>query len=153
MSMPLIAAVSAYTFHSIFQNKKNLLAFVLILSIVVPSFYLLALTRHTNTMQLKKIDHVLSITDTEDFVYDGEVLFNVFREDIDFFWFNVKPHSGGLVTYQTMTRYDYDIYELIDTFKPKVISNYYIGNMHDSRIAKHYVQSEIYEDLFIRTNE
>jgi hypothetical protein len=65
----------------------------------------------------------------------------------------VKPHSGGLVTYQTMTRYDYDIYELIDTFKPKVISNYYIGNMHDSRIAKHYVQSEIYEDLFIRTNE
>jgi hypothetical protein len=153
ISMPLIAAVSAYAIHSIFKNNKNLLTVVLILSIAVPSFYLLVLPSHTNAEQLKKIDYVLSITDTEDFVYDGEVQFNVFREDIDFFWFSVKPHSGGLVTYQTMTRYDYNIYELIDKFKPKVISNYYIKNMNDERIAKHYVQSDLYEDLYIRMKE
>jgi hypothetical protein len=82
MSMPLIAAVSAYAIHSIFKNNKNLLAFVLILSVALPSYYLLALTRYTNTIQLKKIDYVLSITDTEDFVYDGNIQFNVFREDI-----------------------------------------------------------------------
>jgi hypothetical protein len=152
MSMPLIAAISAYTFHSILKNKKVLIA-VLILSMSVPSYVLIRTTRDTKFVQLKKIGYVLSITDTEDLVYDGDIHFNVFREDIDFFWFNVQPYTHGLATYQTMTTYDYNIYELIDMFKPKVISDYYIENMHDGRIAKHYVQSDLYEDLFIRMKE
>lgn len=153
MSMPLIAAISAYTIYSIFQNSKNLLAVMLVLSIVVPAFYLLKLTKFTNAAQLKKVDYVLSITEPEDFVYDGTIQFNVFREDIDFFWFNMDPHHGGLVTYQTMTSYDYNIYAMIDRFKPKVISNYYIENMHDDRIARHYVKSDVYDDIFIRMKE
>jgi 4-amino-4-deoxy-L-arabinose transferase-like glycosyltransferase len=153
MSMPLIAAISAYSFHSIFQNNKNVLTVLLILSIVVPSYNLIGKTGNTNGIQLRKIDYVVSVTDAEDFVYDGDIQFNVFREDIDFFWFSVEPHTEALATYQTMTRYDYNIYELINKFKPKVLSNYYIENMNDERIAKHYVQSDVYEDLFIRTKE
>jgi hypothetical protein len=49
-----------------------------------------------------------------------------------------------------MTDYKYDIYEIIDRVKPKVISNYYIQNMDDPRIKNHYEQSRQYADLFIR---
>jgi 4-amino-4-deoxy-L-arabinose transferase-like glycosyltransferase len=152
MAMPLIAVTSAYAICSIFKNKY-ILVIVLVFSIAFPFFNLLKKTRNTNGIQLEKIEYVLSITGKEDFVYDGDILFNIFRKDIDFFWFSVRPHTLGLATYQTMTEYDYNIYELIDTFKPKVISNYYIENMHDKRIAKHYVQSALYEDLFTRAKE
>jgi hypothetical protein len=59
--MPFIAVISAYAIHLIFKNNKNLLAVMLILSISVPSFYLLALTRYTNAMQLKKVDYVFCL--------------------------------------------------------------------------------------------
>jgi 4-amino-4-deoxy-L-arabinose transferase-like glycosyltransferase len=153
MAVPLIAAISAYAMHSIFQKNKNVLALLVVLSISYSAHYLVTKTSNANGGQLRKIDYVLSTADTEDFVYDGDIQFNVFREDIDFFWFSVKPGTDALATYQTMTRYDYNIYELIDKFKPKVISNYYIKNMNDERIAKHYVQSDLYEDLYIRMKE
>ena len=92
----------------------------------------------------------MSITNKDDLVYDGHILFNVFRKDIDFFWYSIDPHLGTLETFQTMTDYHYNVYEIIDRVKPKVISNYNIDNMEDYRIKNHYVQSEHHQDLFIR---
>jgi len=104
----------------------------------------------SNTSQLQKISYVLSITKPGDYVYDGNTSFNIFRKDLDFFWFSVDQ-GDALTTYAKMTGYEYSIYELIDRFKPKVISNYFIADMADQRIAAHYKQSSQYNDLFIRT--
>lgn len=108
--------------------------------------------RNTNAEQLKKIEYVLSITRGNDYAYDGNILFNIFRKDADFYWYSTDPdpRMGTLETFQIMTGYHYDIYERIDRVKPKVISNYYIGNMEDHRIKNHYERSKQYADLFIR---
>jgi len=149
LAMPLIAMISASTIYTIFKNNKALLFVVLILSFGSQLSWLAQGARNSNGEQLKKIEYVLSITSANDSVYDGEILFNIFRKDVDFFWFNVGPQHA-LETFKTMTDYNYDIYVIIDRIKPKVISNYHIGNMEDPRIKNHYVQSGRYKDLFIR---
>ncbi len=148
MSIPLIAIISAFTVYSIFLNRYKLL---LVLYVSISLFLFFSFDKvSTNHLQFQKINYVLSITNSKDFVYDGNINFNVFRKDISFFWFSVNPKVGGLITYKTFKNYQYDIYHLIDTFKPKIISNNYIDNLKDDRLVKHYVQSHLYNDLFIR---
>lgn len=150
--IPLIVIVSSYAVSQIFKNSKTTMALVLILSILVSSYSLSKwINEHKNTWQLQKINYVLSITNSDDFVYDGNVSFNLFRKDIDFFWYSLG-YGDGLSTYQSIFDYDYDIYKLISKYKPKVISNHFIDNMNDDRITKYYRQSDLYEDLFIRVN-
>lgn len=151
MAMPLIAILSAHAINSIFRKNTKIFIAVLIVSIILPSYVLLRQAgKASNRKQLEKINYVLSVTDRKDYVYDGDNLFNVFRKDIDFFWRSVRP-KYHLATYKTITQYDYDIYELIDKHKPRIISNYYISNMEDRRISRHYEQSDIYKDLYIRS--
>lgn len=151
MAMPLVAIMAANAINTIFRKNTKMFMVVLIMSIIMPSGVLLRQAKHTsNRNQLEKVNYVLSVTDKEDYVYDGDILFNVFRKDIDFFWLSIRP-KYHMATYKTITQYDYDIYELIDKHKPKIISNYYISNMKDRRISRHYVQSDIYKDLYIRS--
>ncbi|HEY9847393.1 MAG TPA: hypothetical protein V6D03_14510, partial [Candidatus Caenarcaniphilales bacterium] len=149
MLIPLAAAISSGTLHAIFREQKMRLV-VLILSIILPSYVLFSgVHQLDNSEQIRKINYVLSITDPQDFVYDGNILFNIYRKDLDFFWYSLDQ-GDGLATYQSMTKYDYNIYELIEKFKPKVISNYFINNMNDKRIMNHYKQSMDYPDLYLR---
>ncbi len=152
MAMPLVAIMASHAINSIFGKNTKMFMAVLIMSIIMPSGVLLRQAMYkSNSEQLEKVDYVLSVTDKEDYVYDGDILFNIFRKDIDFFWYSVRP-KYHLATYKTITQYDYDIYESIDKYKPKIISNYYISDMEDRRISRYYVQSDKYEDLFIRKN-
>lgn len=146
MAFPLIVIISAYAIHLIFKQNPKKLIVVIISSIVIPTTLLIKDAWNTNHEQLKKIDYVLSLTEKSDFVYDGDLFFNVFRKDIDFFWYSIRP-NGLLATYKTLRDYNYNIYELIDKFKPKVISNY---NIENDRIINHYVPSYEFNDLFIR---
>lgn len=149
LAMPLIAMISAYAIYTIFKSSKAMLFVVLILSIGPQLQWLAQSAWNTNGEQLKKIAYVTSMTKKDDFVYDGAILFNVFRKDVDYFWYNVGPRHA-LETFQAMTDYHYDIYEIIDRVKPKIISNYYIANIDDYRIKNHYERSKQYADLFIR---
>jgi len=149
--IPFVAMTAGYSLSTLhIENKKMLLA-VLLLAIALPCYSLFggALTLN-NGQQLEKINYVLSITKPDDYVYDGNALFNIFRKDLDFFWFSVDQ-GDALTTYSQMTGYQYDIYQRIEQFKPQVISNYFIANMSDPRIAEHYKQSPRYKDLFLRT--
>lgn len=150
--MPLIAIISAQAIYTIFKSSKAIFFVALILSIGPHIQWLAQGARNTNAEQLKKIEYVLSITRGNDYAYDGNILFNIFRKDADFYWYSTDPdpRMGTLETFQIMTGYHYDIYERIDRVKPKVISNYYIGNMEDHRIKNHYERSKQYADLFIR---
>ncbi len=153
-SIPLIAILSANAINSIFKEYKFMKFIVVVLSIVLPLNVIIFPVFHpsyyiSNSEQIKKIDYVLTISQPNDFVYDGDNKFNVFRKDIDYFWFSLFP-QGGLETYKTMADYKYDIYELIDKKKPKIISKILINNMNDTRISNHYIKSDKYKDLFIR---
>lgn len=99
--------------------------------------------------QLKRIDYVLSVTDKDDLVYDGAVVFNVFREDLDYIWYGVQP-KNNLESYRALRPYPYDIYELIDRKRPKLISMHLIANQDDPRIKSHYQRSDRYSKLLIR---
>ena len=110
-------------------------------------------TIYTNAPQLAKIQYVLDLTNEDDYVYDGNIFFNLFRRDVDFIWYMAGEPYKAAETLAILLDYDYDIYAAIERYKPEVISNFGIDNMNDPRIANHYVQSPEYEDLFIRTPE
>lgn len=154
--MPFVGIIAAYAITTIFSGSRLFRLILLLGAIYVPMS-----TMHNNGFfnsdnsslprQLDRIEYVLSVTEEGDRVYDGNVVFNVFREDIDYFWFCTQP-TMCLDTYRKLTGYEYDIYELIAEKKPKVISSYQIDDMSDSRIADFYVESQEYEGLYIRVD-
>ena len=153
MALPLISLISANAIYLLFQRKPKWMFVVLFFAVVVPAFLLLIRARDNNVNQLKIIDYVLSVTDKDDYVYDGNANFNVFRKDVDFFWFSLRPRVGGLAAYKTIAQYEYNIYKSIEKNRPKLISNYQIEDMQHEAIAGHYVQSDKFENLFIRKND
>lgn len=149
VAMPFMAMTAADAVHSVFHEKKKLIA-VLLLSFVLPLVSLVYGSAKTNDKQLRKINLVTRSSGPEDYVFDGNILFNVFRKDLDYFWYSGNPGTGVLATYRAMTGYEYDIYKLIEEKKPKVISSSYIENMNDPRIADHYISSGVFSDILIR---
>jgi hypothetical protein len=101
--------------------------------------------------QLDKIEYVLSMTDKDDKVYDGNVIFNVFRDDIDFFWFCLENPSC-LAAYRKVEPYQYSVYDTVAARNPKVISDFGIYSFNDIRIRNKYKKSDRYPDLYIRTD-
>lgn len=148
MPLPFISIIAALNAHKIFERKQSLLTFFLIAS-AAGSIFVLCDAWKSNKVQLQKIDYVLSITGQDDLVYDGDANFNVFRRDISYFWFSVKPKTGVLTSYQLMRNYNYDVYGLIDELKPRVVSNSFIKTKNKV-IYDNYIKSEAYGDLYLR---
>lgn len=150
--VPLIAIIASHAIGSMFRANRKLVTIVLTLSLLIPSYNFCSwFIQRSNDLQLQKINYVLSLTTPQDFVYDGKVSFNLFRKDINFFWYSLDP-GDGLSTYKSIFRYDYNIYQAIDRYKPRIITNHAIENMKDNRIFRYYRQSGEYNDLFIRTD-
>jgi len=148
--IPLIAILSAHGLQSLFHQNKRIIFVVLFLASFYPSLVFIdGAFKLNNEEQLQKINYVLSVTKPNDHVYDGDILFNVFRKDIDFFWYSLD-RQDGLETYQSLRPYDYDIYESIERYQPRVISTYYIQNLADPRIQNFYQRSANYPDLLLR---
>lgn len=153
LAMPPLAIIASYTLYTTFGSKYA--RFVVIIgAIYVPmsimhNHALFNMDDTEQAEQIEKINYVLSITDENDKVYDGDIFFNVFREDIDYLWFCVKD-TWCLPAIQKAADYDYDIYKLIAEQKPKVISTFGIKNLEDPRIKNYYRRSEEYKNLLIR---
>ena len=82
--------IAANTIYRIFARHPKGLAVVLIEAFAVPSVFVFNRVKKDNRRQLEIVEYVLSITDSTDCIYDGNAAFNLFRKDIDFFWFSVK---------------------------------------------------------------
>ncbi|MFI5323401.1 MAG: ArnT family glycosyltransferase [Thermodesulfobacteriota bacterium] len=155
LAIPPVAIVAGYVVHSIFDSRLS--RFIVILgAIYVPLSYMhnhgfFNMNDGKQRAQIDKIEYVLSITAEGDKVYDGNALFNVYRDDIDYFWFCVS-YPYCLFAYQRIADYPYNIYELIAKEKPKVISNTGINSFNDIRIKYKYRASDKYPDLYIRTD-
>ena len=147
--------IASYALYSVFDRRLYRLI-VVIVAIYIPLIYthnygFFRLDKRGQRDQLAKIEYVLSITDENDKVYDGNVIFNVFRDDIDYFWFCMGDTSC-LNEYKKVTGYKYNVYDSIVAKKPKVISTYKISNINDARIKNNYKVSERYPDLLIRVD-
>lgn len=149
-SMPLIAIVAAYGLSRVFARHAAVAAAVVIVSIASPAYFLATSFTRDNSGQLDKISYVLSVTAPADYVYDGNVLFNLYRKDIDFFWYRGKRGVGVLDTYRLTQGYVFDACASIERYKPKVVSSEYIDDVSDPRISAHYVRSDVFDDLLLR---
>jgi len=107
-------------------------------------------TTDENFYELQRIQFVLDNTRKGDAVYDGQNSFNLFREDLHYFFYSLRP-EWGLETYNKLTggRYgDYDICELIREKRPKLISDYEF-NFETSGLGELYEPTR-YNGLYIR---
>ncbi len=149
--LPLAAVLAGQGLASVSPNRPRLLALMLAFIVVSPvGTWVYAQWRgdyHSLWTQWEKTAYVLSVTDRNDLVYDGGLVYSFFRNDIDYLWFS---EAMQLEAYQGLRPYPYDIYELIDKKRPKVITSFRIDNMDDPRIRDHYQKSDRYADLYIR---
>ncbi len=155
ISIPFMAIIAGNAICSVFAKRPKWLTVVVLIAIVLPSVSIINKMKKDNASQLKTVEYVLNITGPTDRVYDGNATFNLFRKDIDFFWYSVRtngPRFGALAAYQKMTDYHYDIYESIARYRPKVINSYCIEDMKDARIVNHYVGSDEHGQLYVRTD-
>jgi dolichyl-phosphate-mannose-protein mannosyltransferase len=153
MLAPLIAIIAGYGLHKIF-NKNWVKIIVLILAISIPMQILhkggiFRVNNKKQSRQIDKINYVLSITDENDKVYEGKLFFNLYRDDIDYFWFCFNKDTC-LDAYKKLTGYEYDIYDLIAKKKPKVITIYHINDLEHENIRNYYEKSDRYDDILIR---
>ena len=159
-TVPPIAIVASYALYTVF--KSNVSKFILIIFAIYTPLSMMhdygsiirnrGFVNEYRTNQLEKMDYVLSITDQNDKVYDGNIHINLYRDDIDYFWFCLAPNDC-LDAYKKIAGYKYDIYELISVHKPKVINTFNIENLADDRIKNYYKPSEKFEDILIRVEE
>jgi hypothetical protein len=152
MFFPLMAVFAGASIVNSLVSEKAVIFLVVILSFISFYWHGNEILKDNNRLQLKKVEYVLANTTSADYVYDGKTVFNLFRKDIDYFWFSNHPSIGGLATYQKLRPYDYDIYGLIAKYRPKVISVYYINNLKHEIISSNYHPSEEFDDLLIRNN-
>lgn len=147
--VPLMATIAANAIITVFEKKPHWVVVVLILSVVPGQFFLMKKLTETNAVQLHRIEYVLSVTEADDYVHDGVPYFNIFRKDLDYFWFSVKP-GRAMDTYRTFADYEYNIVELLEEFKPKVIPRRTINALEAPAISDRYRQSNVHPDLYIR---
>lgn len=95
------------------------------------------LVSKTNTLQIERIAYVLERTKPGDALLDGSMQFNVFRPDVDWFWFSLGPkHSLG--TYRLLRSYEYDPVALIIEKKPLFVHPELLTDHERRAIAAYY---------------
>jgi len=120
---PLLSMVAAFAIRNLFTDSR--IKIFLTVFVLLSTAYILIDTRnfHRKKDTISKIEYVISISNPEDryFAVSGKGFkFNLFRKDVDFFWFCVNP-GRCLETYQSFRDYDYDPVSLIEKNYPKVI--------------------------------
>jgi len=141
--------IASLGFYFIYDKENSIKPLIIFMIIFYPMTYILRETQRNNHEQIEKIRYVLDNSSEVDLIYDGDIRFNLFRRDIDFYYFSVRPHTGGLATEQKLRGYDYNIYKIISEKKPKIISTYYIDDLENSIIKNNYKKSKKYEELYI----
>ena len=153
LAFPFMSVLAARAFWRVLRPRPLLAGLLLFFILYGPldryARFLLFETG-TNTDQLARIERVLTLTEPDDYVYDGNIIFNLFRKDVDFVWWMTGDPYKAIETLEELKDYDYNIYERIETYEPKVISDFGIPDMGHPVIAENYVQDEEFPDLYVR---
>jgi hypothetical protein len=146
----IISEVSFMQKFDILKSKKLLLLFLGILIIPTLIIVCLRFENSLNTLihQISISKFVLENTKSGDFVYDGDIQFNLFRNDLDFFWFSFNNDSAFDTYIYLKGFYNYDLCNLIFEKKPKLISDFHL-NMSECNISLNYMKTK-YENIYLR---
>jgi hypothetical protein len=142
------AARQAILLFEQFKCSETCRNCLLVLALIAPVYSTASALTKSNRTQLQMIRYVINWTAPGHRVYDGDVLYNLYRPDLHYFWFSVKPLKG-LDSYNRIfgNRLSaYDIYQLILEKKPVFISDVSV-NINDPRIAGMY-QSTPFSHLY-----
>jgi len=160
LAVPFMSITAALVCSKILESSLFLNTDIAILLVLILTFYypLKNINNYRGldgdcSNQMKLVTYVLDHTEPTDFVYDGQKRFNLFRKDIDYFWFSIEPEKGGLTAYKKLKYYHYNIYEKITSLKPKIISDSFINNLHDSSIADFYKKIDMFPGIYIRQDK
>ena len=97
------------------------------------------------------MEYVLSVSEPGEaffFVGHKNIKINLFRKDVDFFWFCTEPKKC-LDTYQSFREYDYDPASLIKKHRPRIVFVHHDFEVDDLDM-KEYDKSPEYKRIYIR---
>jgi hypothetical protein len=151
-AMPLVAIIFAVALSR--MKNQPFIAHILFSAIMLwgsMNYALWAVSQYDDRQYyLDKLAYVLDTTHPDEPIYDGSNQFNIFRNDLDFFWYGGDTHSDlrRYETYQKLRPYSYDIYDLIDKKKPKIISHYFISTTEKPWILWRYKKNDRFNDIY-----
>lgn len=153
-AIPLLSITNGYIIKY-FCDRFNLnviykLVIIISVTILPTIFHLRQAIISDNIHQLEKINFILQNSQDSDYVYDGQLRFNLYRQDLHYFWYSLK-NNRGLDTYNSLTdnKYgDYDICDLIMSKRPKFISDYLL-NFSECGLDVLYEKTK-YSGIYIR---
>ncbi len=149
MPVTLMAPIAADAVRTAFLRRPPLGAAVAVLGALPCLYHFTVREVYTNERQLRAVEHVVALADPNERVHDGHNRVNLFREDLDWFWFSVRP-NGMLDRYRALIGdYDYDAEELVLRHRPRVIVETTV-DVEDPRIAGQYVPSDEFKNLYVR---
>jgi hypothetical protein len=149
MFLPLASVCGAAALCELLWRRTPAYAVALGLAVLPAAYHFELRGYRTNTHQLAAVEHVLSQTAPDDRVYDGGATINVFRPDLDYFWFSVGP-EGLLHRYREHRPYPFDPYELVRRERPRVVGTLRLPDFPGSETARCYRRSETVADVFVR---
>jgi hypothetical protein len=147
---PLMTLLAAFGLHQVARRREVLAAVLVLACLGSMGKFIVELAVRGNADQLAKVAYVLNGTETTDVVYDGNAQFNLFRPDVDYFWFSVRPGRSGLSAYKNVKGYEYDLMERITRLRPRVVSTYLLDV--ESAALSGYRPSTVYPDLLWRVD-
>jgi hypothetical protein len=159
-AIPLMAMIAAVAIFRIVEGntgKMLCIIFALSWSSIIGNGYQVVkmVVKGINREPHEKIKFVLNNSPEGSYVYDGKSFFNLFRHDVDFFWFEARVNhekSDLIPIYEKLTGRKYDVHQAIEKYKPIIISNYYVDEKYPE-IAKRYFHSKDFIDLCMRVDE
>ena len=121
MALPLEAIVIATYLREILVLKRYLVPALFVLALL-PYVLMLSLNNYERrSLQIDRVEFVLANSTSEDVIWDGNADINLFRPDVDFFWFSTSSQRGGVKAYQELRPLKFEPVELIGHAKPKFV--------------------------------
>lgn len=159
-AIPLMAMIAGYALYKMCMGntyKMLMIIFALSWGSLIGNAYQVVkmVVKGINREPHEKINFVLNNAPEGSSVYDGKSFFNLFRHDVDFFWFEARMNhdkSDLIPIYERLTGNNYDVHAAVEKYAPSIISNYYV-NLNNKIIVNSYDQSEKFDDLLIRKKE
>ncbi len=148
--IPALPFWSMIIAHAIVQYKwccKNSVLLLLFIIGFPVLQYQNMIVNKTNVIQLDRIQYVLDVTTLKDYVYDGSIYFNVFRNDVDYFWFSIRQ-KGAAESYRKLRPREYNIYKDIEQKKPKIIYTKHL-DAENPIVKEKYIPTQ-YKRMLIR---
>ncbi len=149
--MPLMALVAAHALETVFVGRRALTAAVIVLGSVPALYHFGFKELYTNERQLRAVEWALATTPPNERIHDGRCSVNLFREDLDWFWFSVRENQLIDRYRELVGEYPYDPVALVRRLRPRIVVDSTL-DLDDPRIAGGYVRSEGFKDLWVRVD-